>query len=429
MPSQVCFFVSDFFTSFCTLKIRFAIIYMKFQGRDYIDKEVVMNMRFAAKMEGLSSAIFSQLEVKKNVLEQSGREVINFSIGTPDLPPAPHLVRVLQDEVRRMESYRYAVKDRPELVEAVIEWYKRRFQVELEPDEVLSMMGSQDGLSHISLTLVDPGDHVLVPDPGYPIFSVGPSVACAELYRMPLQQEKGYLIDMDAIPTSIAHHTKLMIVSYPNNPVTAVAPPEFYEKLVWFAKKYDIVVVHDNAYCELMFDGRKGGSFLSFPGAKEVGVEFNSLSKSHNIPGCRISFALGNRKVIEQLRNLKSHLDYGLFMPFQKVGIAALTGPQDSVRETVETYQRRRDLLVDGFAKIGWSVDKPPATMFVWAPIPAHYSSSVEFTFDLLERTGVVVVPGSSFGEKGEGYVRLALVQPEDKILKAIERIAASGMV
>ena len=386
-------------------------------------------MRFAVKMEGLTSAIFSQLENKKNALIQSGQEAINFSIGTPDLPPAPHLIKVLQEEVGRVESYRYAVKDMPELVDAVREWYRVRFQVDLAPEEILGMMGSQDGLSHISLAIADPGDHVLVPDPGYPIFSVGPSIACAELYRMPLLQEKDYIIDLESIPASIAHQAKLMIVSYPNNPVTAVAPPVFYEKLVWFAKKYDILVVHDNAYCELMFDGRKGMSFLNFPGAKEVGIEFNSLSKSHNIPGCRLSFALGNRKVIEQLRNLKSHLDYGLFLPFQKVAIAALTGPQDAVRETRDTYQRRRDLLVEGFKKIGWNMDKPPATMFVWAPIPARYKNSLEFTFELLERTGVIVVPGSSFGDRGEGYVRLALVQPEDKIAKAIDRIAASGIL
>lgn len=388
-----------------------------------------MNMRFSERMDGLASAIFSQLENKRSALIASGREAINFSIGTPDTPPASHLMQVLQEEAGCAENYRYAVKDMPELIEAVMGWYRRRFEVELAPDEILGLMGSQDGLAHISLTLVDPGDHVLVPDPGYPIFNVGPSIACASVYKMPLLQRKGFLIDLDAIPATVAHNAKLMIVSYPNNPVTAIAPPEFYEKLVWFAKKYDIVVVHDNAYCELMFDGKKGMSFLSFPGAKDVGVEFNSLSKSHNIPGCRLSFALGNRKVIEQLRNLKSHLDYGIFLPFQKLGIAALTGSQESVRKTVETYQKRRNLLVEGLAEIGWVMDKPPATMFVWAPIPSKYKTSVEFTFDLLEKTGIIVVPGSSFGEMGEGYVRLALVQPEEKIIKAIALIRASGIL
>ncbi|MCX7921985.1 MAG: aminotransferase class I/II-fold pyridoxal phosphate-dependent enzyme [Clostridia bacterium] len=386
-------------------------------------------MNFSRRMNGLTSAVFSQLENKKNELQSKGREVINFSIGTPDMPPALHVIKVMQEEVGRPENYKYAIKDIPELLDAVIQWYKTRYGVQLEPDEILSLMGSQEGLSHISLTLADPGETVMVPDPGYPIFSVGPSVACANLYRMPLLKNNDFLIDLEAIPASVAHEAKLMIVSYPNNPVAAVAPPEFYEKLVWFAKKYDIAVLHDNAYSELVFDGKKGGSFLSYTGARDIGIEFNSLSKSHNIPGCRISFALGNKKIIEQLRNLKSHMDYGIFLPVQKAAVAALNGPQDYVRETMLTYQKRRDMLVDGLGKIGWTIDKPPATMFVWAPIPGKYSSSVEFTFDLLERTGVIVVPGSSFGEMGEGYVRMALVQSEEKILRAIELIKKSGIM
>ncbi len=388
-----------------------------------------MNMKFSKRMDGLASAIFSQLENKKNEMAASGRTVINFSIGTPDMPPAPHVIKTMQEETGKPENYRYAVKDIPELTDTVIEWYDNRFGVKLERDEVLSMAGSQDGLAHIGLTLADPGEMVMVPDPGYPIFSVGPSIACARLFRIPLLKQNNFIMDLDAIDPSTAHNAKLIVVSYPNNPVTAVAPPEFYEKLVWFAKKYDIAVVHDNAYCELAFDGVRLGSFLSFPGARDVGVEFNSLSKSYNMPGCRIAFALGNRKIIGQLSNLKSHLDYGTFLPVQRAAIAALTGPQDCVAQTVETYQRRRDLLIDGFKEIGWDMDKPPATMFVWAKIPPAYTSSVEFTFDLLEKTGVIVVPGSSFGEMGEGFVRMALVQPEDKIRKAVELVKESGVL
>ena len=380
-------------------------------------------------MDGLASAIFSQLDEKKNGLIKEGMEVINFSIGTPDLPPAPHIIKVLYEEAAKVENYRYAVCDTTELVETVIEWYKTRFGVVLEPCEVMSLIGSQDGLAHIALTLADPGDTVIIPDPAYPIFTVGPAIACAKLHKVPLVKENSFIMDLESIEPSIAHDTKLIIVSYPNNPVTSVAPDSFYEKLVWFAQRYDIAVVHDNAYCELMFDGRKCGSFLSFKGAKDIGIEFNSLSKSHNIPGCRVSFALGNRRIIEQLKILKSHLDYGLFIPFQKAAVAALTGSQDCVRKTRETYQRRRNTLVNGLAAIGWHMDKPPATMFVWAPIPAKYKSSIEFTFDLLERTGVIVVPGSSFGEAGEGYVRIALVQPEDKILRAVELIRSSGIL
>lgn len=386
-------------------------------------------MQFSKRMEGLTSAIFTQLDNKKNELLAKGREVINFSIGTPDLPPAPHIMSVLQEEVGKPENFKYAVKDLPELQEAVIDWYSTRYGVGLEKDEIQSLMGSQEGLSHIALTLADPGDIVMTPDPGYPIFSVGPSIACACLHKLPLRKEGGFLVDFDAIDPVVAQKTRMMVVSYPNNPVTAVAPPEFYEKLVWFAKKFEIMVLHDNAYSELVFDGKKGESFLKFPGAKDVGIEFNSLSKSHNVPGCRISFALGNREVVEQLKNLKSHLDYGIFLPIQKAAVAALRGPQDSVLETMLTYQRRRDLLIEGLGELGWQIDKPAGTMFVWAPIPRNYSSSVEFTFDLLEKTGVIVVPGSSFGEMGEGYVRLALVQPEEKISKAIELIASSGIL
>lgn len=377
-------------------------------------------MNFSKRMDGLQSAIFSILANRKNELLTSGREVFDFGTGTPDLPPAPHVMKAMQEAVSLPENYKYAIKDLPELTDAVIEWYAKRYGVSLERDEVMSLAGSQDGLAHISLTLADECDTVLVPDPGYPIFSIGPSLACSNIVKMPLLKERDYVIDLDAIEPSVAHAARLMVVSYPNNPVTAVAPGEFYEKLVWFAKKYGIAVVHDNAYSELVYDGKKGGSFLSFPGAKDVGVEFNSLSKSYNLTGTRISFALGNKKIIEQLKALKSHLDYGIFIPVQKTAIAALTGPQDGLRKTVETYQSRRDFMVEGFNSLGWKMDKPPATMFVWAPIPQGYTSSMDFTLDLLDITGVITVPGSSFGERGEGFVRVALVQPVERIAKAI---------
>jgi LL-diaminopimelate aminotransferase len=386
-------------------------------------------MEFSKKMNGLTSAIFSQLDYKKRELIQTGKEVINFSIGTPDIAPGSHIVKAMIDASHNPENYKYAINDLPELICSVLRWYKDRFNVDLEADEVMSLMGSQEGLSHVALTIIDPGDTVLVPDPGYPIFNVGPYIASAKVCKMPLLKQNDFLIDFEAIDPTTAHDAKLMIVSYPNNPVTAVAPLEFYEKLVWFAKKYDIMVVHDNAYAELVFDGKRGESFLAVRGAKDIGVEFNSLSKSYNVTGARISFALGNKEIIRQLKTLKSHLDYGIFLPVQHMAIAALNGPQDCVRETMLTYQSRRDILIEGMGKIGWCIEKPPATMFVWAPIPKNYTSSLKFTFDLLEKTGVVVVPGSSFGELGEGYVRLALVQPQDKILRAIELINESGIL
>ncbi|MDP4182559.1 MAG: aminotransferase class I/II-fold pyridoxal phosphate-dependent enzyme [Bacillota bacterium] len=380
-------------------------------------------MIFSKRTNGLSSAIFSILENKKKELIDENREVFDFGTGTPDIPPAPHIIKTMEEAVIRPENHKYAIKDLPELIEAVMEWYLRRYGVHLERDEIISLAGSQDGLAHISLILADTHDTVLVPDPGYPIFSIGPSLAGADIYKLPLLRENNYIIDLDAISATIAHKSKIIIVSYPNNPVTAVAPDVFYEKLIWFAKKYDIVVVHDNAYSELVYDGKTGGSFLKFPGAKEVGVEFNSLSKSYNLTGSRISFALGNRKIIEQLKNLKSHLDYGIFLPVQKAAIAAITGPQDYLRSTVETYQKRRNTLVDGFNSLGWNMNKPPATMFVWSSIPKGYSSSMEFCMELIDRYGIITVPGSSFGDGGEGFVRLALVQPEEKIKRAINLI------
>ncbi len=386
-------------------------------------------MIFSKRMDGLTSAIFSELDYKKKELINAGRDVFDLSIGTPDLPPAPHIVEVLKEAAGKAENYVYAINDMSELIEAALGWYRTRYSVDLEFNEVTSLLGSQDGLSHIALTLADPGDVVMVPDPGYPIFNVGPGLACASVYKMPLLKENNYLIDFDKIDSDTAHKAKLMIVSYPNNPVTTAAPHEFYEKLVWFAKKYDIAVVHDNAYSELVFDGKEGGSFLAVPGAKDIGVEFNSLSKSHNLTGCRISFALGNKDIIKQLKTLKSHLDYGIFLPIQKAAIAALTGAQENVHQTMLTYQRRRDVLVESFMEAGWIIPKSEATMFVWAPIPLKYTSSVDFTFDLLDKTGIIVVPGSSFGSNGEGYVRLALVQNEQRIRKAAQIIKNSGIL
>ncbi|MCY6371006.1 aminotransferase class I/II-fold pyridoxal phosphate-dependent enzyme [Clostridium ganghwense] len=386
-------------------------------------------MNFSRKMEGLTSAIFSQLRDKKEELLAQGQEVIDFSIGSPDILPAPHIVKAIEEAVADPLNYRYAVNDLPELTEMVIKWYDRRYGVELKKEEIVSLQGSQEGLAHIALTLVNEGDTVLTPDPGYPIFNIGPFLSGAKVERIPLLKKNNYIMDLDSISSDIAYKTKMMIVSYPNNPTTAIAPMEFYEKLVWFAKKYDIAVIHDNAYNELVFDNIESNSFLSIKGAKEVGVEFNSLSKTYSIPGMRIAFALGNKNIIRQLRNLKSNIDYGVFLPVQRAAIAALSGPQDCVDRTREIYKNRGEILVEGLKKIGWEIDKSKGTMFLWALIPDKYTSSIDFTFDLLEKTGVIVVPGSSFGNRGEGFVRFALVQSEERILKAIENIDKSGIL
>jgi LL-diaminopimelate aminotransferase len=381
------------------------------------------------KMEELSSAIFTELSLRKCELLEKHMEVIDFSIGTPDMPPSPRVIQTLLDECKDLNNYKYAINDSPELIASVIQWYEKRYGVTLKEDEIVSLLGSQSGFAELALALIDPGDTVLVPDPGYPVFSIGPLLAGAKLFKMPLKKENNYIIDLDAIPEQIAIQTKLMVVSYPNNPTASIASKEFYLELISFAKKYDIIVLHDNAYSELIFSDTIGESFLSLPGAKDVGIEFNSLSKTYSIPGCRIAFALGNKKLITGLKTIKSHVDYGMFIPFQKVAVELLSSYEEDVSNVRETYRQRRDLLVNGLNQIGWKIDLSQGSMFVWAAIPPKYSSSVDFTFDLMEKTGVIVVPGISFGDYGEGYVRIALVQEESLILKAIENIKNSNIL
>ncbi|PHV71422.1 LL-diaminopimelate aminotransferase [Sporanaerobium hydrogeniformans] len=386
-------------------------------------------MIFSKKMTSLSSAIFSELNYKKAELMAQGYEMIDFSIGTPDIPPSPQVMTLLQEECSKLSNYKYAINDTPELLEAVTSWYKHRYDVNISSQEVVSLLGSQSGFAELALCLIDPGDTVLVPVPSYPIFRIGPLLAGAQLHKMPLLKENNFLIDLDAIDEEVARKAKLMIVSYPNNPTTAIAPRDFYIKLVAFAKKYDIIVLHDNAYSELLFDGSVGESFLSIKGAKDIGIEFNSLSKTYSIPGCRIAFAIGNQEIIKGLRILKSHVDYGMFLPFQKVATALLTGSQDYVEVVRHTYYERGKVLVEGLREIGWDIPLPQGSMFVWAPIPKHYTSSLDFTYDLMNKAHVMVVPGISFGEEGEGFVRIALVETEDTIRRAIKAIKKSGLL
>jgi LL-diaminopimelate aminotransferase len=386
-------------------------------------------MFFSKRMANLSSAIFAELGDRKAEMTSQGLEMIDFSIGTPDIPPSSYVMDTLTKACSNPNNYKYAVNDTQELISAVCHWYHSRYQVTLQNNEIISLLGSQSGFAELALCLVDPGDIVLVPTPSYPIFTIGPLLAGAELYKMPLTQEKDYLIDFKAIDPLIAQKAKLMVVSYPNNPTAAVANRDFYIELVAFAKQYDIIVLHDNAYSELLWDGSVGESFLSIPGALDIGIEFNSLSKTYSIPGCRIAFAVGNHQIIGQLKTLKSHVDYGMFLPFQKAATTLLNGPQDYVEVVRNTYKKRSQLLVDGLSAIGWQMPKTKGTMFVWAPIPKNYTSSLQFTYDLMNKAQVIVVPGISFGEEGEGFVRIALVQEDLKIQQAITRIKNSGLL
>ena len=386
-------------------------------------------MKFSKRMDQFGEGIFSKLfEIKRLKLE-NGESVIDLSVGAPNIPPAKHILEALCAAATDEKNYIYAINDQNALLEAVSSWYKNRYGVDLDSkSEICSLLGSQEGFAHIAMTIVDEGDLVLVPDPCYPVFADGPRLAGATLYYMPQKKENGYVIRLQDIPEDVAKRAKLMIVSYPNNPTTAMAPDSFYKDLIAFAKKYDIIILHDNAYSDLVFDNKKCGSFLSFAGAKEVGVELNSLSKTYALAGARIGFCVGNAEVVSHLKTLKSNLDYGMFLPIQKTAITAITSDQSCVETTKMVYERRRDILCDGFNSIGWNMDKPEATMFVLAAIPAHYENSELFAMDMVDKAGVMVTPGSAFGPSGEGYVRMALVQDEEILRKVIRQVQESGI-
>ena len=378
-------------------------------------------------MNELSSGIFTELAKEKAALKAKGMDVIDLSVGTPNIAPAQAIKQTIAHEATKDENYVYAIDDMPELKTAASQWYKRRYGVDIDPQtQVCAVLGTQEGLAHCCLPIIDPGDTVILQDPCYPAFFAGAALAHAHVYRVPQRAENGFLIDFNDIPEDVAKRAKLMIVSYPNNPTTAVAPPEFYDELIAFAKQHDIFVIHDNAYSELAFDGLRVGSFLAHEGAKEIGAEFNSLSKSYGYAGARLGFCVGNSEYVSALKQLKSNTDYGIFLPIQKAGICALQSEECVVRDTAAAYEKRRDILIDAFASHGWQIDKPGATMFVWAKIPDKFGmDDVAFVQQLMQATGVLVVPGSAFGSCGCGFVRIALVQSEERILTAAERIGA----
>lgn len=386
-------------------------------------------MQFIKAGDAAESNIFNRLDERKRALIAGGADVINLSIGTPDFQPDAHVMQAVSQAALDPDQYKYSLTETPELIAAVQDWYRRRYDVSLEADEIMAVCGSQEGIAHVGFAFAGPNDLILAPDPGYPIFSFGPMMTGATVGLYPLKAENNWQLDFADIPEDIAERAKAMVVSYPNNPTTAVADRAFYERLVTFAREHNIIVLHDNAYSDLMLNGKQGLSFLSIPGAKEVGIEFNSLSKTYNLTGMRVSFALGNREVIERFRAFRSQIDYGMFYPIQAGAVAALTGPQDIVRCNREGYMARRDALCGGLRSIGWDVPDAQGTMFVWAKIPARFASSVDFVLELMEKTGVICVPGSSFGAHGEGYVRFALVVPPERMKEAVRRIDESGIL
>ena len=386
------------------------------------------NSHFSSLINDFAPGIFGALNERKEELLKAGRRVYNLSVGTPDFEPAPHVMKAMAEACMKPENYKYSLADLPELLEAVQYRYEKRFGVRVETDEVMSVYGSQEAMAHIGLVFCDPGDVILVPDPGYPMFEMSGIMARARIERYPIREENGYLPDLDEIPEEVLERTRYMMVSYPLNPVCVCAPDEFYERLIAFAKKHDIIIIHDNAYSDITFTDRPGRSFLSFEGAKDVGVEFYSLSKSYNLTGARISFVVGNREIISRFRLLRSQIDYGIFYPVQYAAIAALTGPDDFIEEQRRQYAARNRALCGGLRRIGWNVPDSQGTMFVWAKIPEGYASSADFCMKLMEKTGVIVTPGSAFGPRGEGYVRMALVVDEETIAEVIRTLEGSGM-
>lgn len=388
-----------------------------------------MNLQASERMKDFEEGIFQLLNEKKEEVEKTGRKVYNLSVGTPDFPTEPHIMDAVVEAAKDPANYKYALKMLPELSEAVIQRFWNRYHVRLTEKEITDVYGSQEGISHIGLTLCNPGDVVLVPDPGYPIFSIGPSLAMADVRTYELNDEKDYLPDLDAIDDETAQKTKFMIVSYPLNPVCKIAPDSFYERLIPWAKEKNIIIIHDNAYSDIIYDGHVGKSILQFEGAKENCIEFYSLSKSYNYTGARVGFLVGNEYLVQNFKKLRSQIDYGTFLPVQYGAIAALKGSDHGIKERCAEYQRRRDALCGGLRAIGWNVPDSQGTMFAWGKIPEGYSDDVAFVMELLERSGVLCTPGSSFGKLGKGHVRFALTMPVEEIKRAVAAVEASGMI
>lgn len=382
----------------------------------------------AKRLDHFSTGIFADIDEKKEKLIAKGKKIYNLSIGTPDFPPEEHVIKAVMESAGKPEAYKYSLRDLPELLEAVVDYYKERFGVTLTSDMVTGVHGSQEGIGHVCMALCDPEDVILLPNPGYPIFEAGAYLSGAEQYQYDLLEENNFLPVLSDIPEEIAKRAKVMVVSYPYNPVCKAAPDSFYDELIAFAKKYDIFIIHDNAYSDIIFDGRKGGSFLQHPGAVEVGAEFFSLSKSFNVTGARLSFMIGRKDAIDAMKLLRSQIDFGIFIPAQMGAIAALKGSKDGVKRQCRLYQERRDALCGGFRSIGWNVPDSEGTMFVWAPVPKGYTSR-SFTMALMEKAGVLCTPGDAFGSRGEGYVRFALVLPPEELKKVVQAVKESGVL
>lgn len=386
-------------------------------------------MQASQRLDRFGAEVFASLNNKLLALKAQGKTIYNMSVGTPDFKPYDHVVEALTQAAQDPEMWKYALRDLPELKQAMCDYYERRFGVSgITPSMVQSCNGTQEGVGHLGLALLDPGDTILVPDPCYPVFEAGAKIADAKLEYYPLVAEHNYLPYVAGIDPEVADRAKYMIVSLPANPVGSVGTPEVYEEIIAFAREHDLLIVHDNAYSDIVFDGEPGGSFLQYPGALDVGVEFFSLSKSFNVTGARIGFLVGREDVVSAFAKLRGQIDFGMFFPIQKAAIACLNGPRDEVEAQRLKYQERRDALCDGLEGLGWERPNAHGSMFVWAKLPGGRTDSMAFCEELMEKAGVVVTPGASFGPSGEGHVRMALVLPPDQIALAVEAIREAGL-
>jgi LL-diaminopimelate aminotransferase len=378
----------------------------------------------AGRLKNLPPYLFAEIDRIKKKAVKDGRDIIDLGIGDPDKPTPIHIIERLYEAAKDPENHRYAMDmGLLKLRQGIASWYKRRFNVNLDPDtEVLPLIGSKEGIAHLPLAFINHGDEALIPDPCYPPYKSGTILAGGVPYLMPLLAENDFLPDLEAVDYQVAKRAKIMFLNYPNNPTAATATEEFYKKAIGYAEEHNIIICHDAAYSEMSYDGYKPMSFLQVKGAKETGIEFHSLSKTYNMTGWRLGFACGNSDVISALRTVKSNIDSGIFQAVQFAGIMALETDPAHIDKLNAMYQRRRDVLVDGLNSIGWKVDKPKATFYVWIPVPPGYTSN-ELVKTLLEKTDIVTTPGIGFGPNGEGYIRMALTVPEDRLREAVDRI------
>ncbi len=385
-------------------------------------------IEFATRIKTLPPYLFAAIDEMKQQAIARGVDIINLGIGDPDLPTPEPIIERLCRASKDPKNHQYPSYDGMlSFRQAVVEWYRRRFNVTLDPrDEVLTLIGSKEGIGHVPLAFIDPGDVVLVPSPGYPVYPVGTSFAGGVSHIMPLTGDNGFLPDLAAIPKDVAKKAKLMFLNSPNNPTSVIASKDYFKRVVDFAQANQIIVCHDAAYSEIFYDGKRPPSFLEADGAKDVGIEFHSLSKTYNMTGWRIGFAVGNKQVLAGLGKVKSNLDSGCFQAIQEAGITAL-GLDDAVTDGLRTvYQERRDTLVPGLQKLGLRVDPPPAAFYVWVTVPSGYTSA-SFTAHLLEKAGIITTPGNGFGVPGEGYIRMTVCTTKDRLAEAVERIKKAG--